>query len=55
MLGSQFGSTSVGEVVHLVGLQVHQVPDALGGMGRRGAGPTVTLSSGSSLRALPIL
>ena len=53
--GSQFGSTSVGEVIHLVGLRVHWVPDALGGVGRPGAGPTVPVSSGSSLRALSIL
>ena len=55
LLGSQFGSTSVGEVVRLVRLRVRQAPVALGGMGRHGAGPTATVSSGSSLRALPIL
>ena len=53
--GPQFGLTSVGEVIHLVGLWVHWVPDALGGTGRPGAGPTVPVSSGSSLRALSIL
>ena len=49
LLGSQFGLTSVGEVIHLVGPQVHWVPDALGGEGRPGAGPTVPVSSDSSL------
>ena len=53
--GSQFGSTSAGEVVHLVRPWVHWVPDALGGEGRPGAGPTVPVSSDSSLRALSIL
>ena len=52
--GSQFGSTSVDEVICLVGLQVCQALVALGGVGRCGAGPTVTVSSGSSLQALPI-
>ena len=52
--GSQFGWTSIDEVVRLVRLQVCQAPVALGGMGRHVAGPTVTVSSGSSLRALPI-
>ena len=54
-LGSQFGSTSVGEVVCLVKPWVLWVPDALGGEGRPGAGPTVPVSSDSSLRALSIL
>ena len=54
-LGSQFGLTSVGEVNHLVGPRVPWVPDALGGVGRPGADPTVPVSSGSSLRALSIL
>ena len=49
LLGSQFGSTSAGEVNRLVGLQVPSVPDALGGVGRPGAGPTVPVSSGSSV------
>ena len=53
--GSQFGWTSVDEVIHLVRLRVRQAPVALGGMGRHGAGPTATVSSGSSLQALPIL
>ena len=53
--GSQFGSTSAGEVIHLVGPWVLWVPAALGGEGRPGAGPTVPLSSDSSLRALSIL
>ena len=53
--GSQFGSTSAGEVVRLVGPRVLWVPDALGGEGRPGAGPTVPVSSDSSLRALSIL
>ena len=53
--GSQSGSTSVGEVIRLVRLRVHLVPDALGGVGRPGAGPTVPVSRGSSLRALSIL
>ena len=52
---SQFGSTSAGEVDRLVRLRVPWVPDALGGMGRPGAGPTVPVSSGSSLQALSIL
>ena len=47
--GSLFGLTSVGEVDCLVGLWVPWVPDALGGMGRPGAGLTVPVSSGSSL------
>ena len=54
-LGSQFGLTSVGEVIRLVGPWVLWVPDALGGEGRPGVGPTVPVSSGSSLRALSIL
>ena len=53
--GSQFGLTSVGEVIHLVGPQVLWVPDALGGKGRPGAGPTVPVSSDSSLQALSTL
>ena len=53
--GSQFGSTSVGEVVRLVRPRVHWVLDALGGEGRPGAGPTVPDSSDSSLQALSIL
>ena len=53
--GSQFGSTSASEVDHLVRLRVPWVPDALGGLGRPGAGLTVPVSSGSSLRALSIL
>ena len=53
--GSQFGSTSAGEVVRLVRPRVLWVPDALGGEGRPGAGPTVAVSSDSSLRALSIL
>ena len=52
--GSQFGSTSVGEVIRLVGLRVLWAPVALGGEGRLGAGPTVPVSSGSSLQALSI-
>ena len=55
LLGSQFGSTSVGEVVCLVRPQVLWVPVALGGKGRLEAGPTVPVSSDSSLRALSIL
>ena len=47
--GSQFGLTSVGEVICLVRPRVHWVPDALGGKGRPGAGPTVPVSSDSSL------
>ena len=47
--GSQFGLTSAGEVIHLVGPQVLWVPVALGGEGRPGAGPTVPVSSDSSL------
>ena len=53
--GSQFGLTSVGEVIHLVGPQVLWVPVALGGKGKPGAGPTVPVSSDSSLRAPSIL
>ena len=53
LLGSQFGSTSVGEVVCLVGPQVLWVLVALGGEGRPEAGPTVPVSSDSSLRAYP--
>ena len=53
--GSQFGSTSVGEVIRLVGPWVLWVPVALGGEGRRGADLTVPVSSDSSLRALSIL
>ena len=53
--GSQFGSTSAGEVICLVGPRVLWVPVALGGEGRPGAGPTVPVSSDSSLRALSIL
>ena len=49
LLGSQFGSTSAGEVVCLVSPWVLWVPDALGGEGRPGAGPTVPVSSDSSL------
>ena len=49
LLGSQFGLTSVDEVIHLVGPRVLWVPDALGGEGRPGAGPTVPVSSDSSL------
>ena len=55
LLGSQFGSSSVGEVVRLVRPQVLWVPVALGGEGRFGAGPTVPVSSDSSLQALSIL
>ena len=55
LLGSQFGLTSAGEVIRLVGPRVLWVPDALGGMGRPEADPTVPVSSGSSLRALSIL
>ena len=51
---SQFGWTYMDEVICLVRLLVHQAPVALGGMGRCGAGPTVTVSNGSSRRALPI-
>ena len=47
--GSQFGLTSVGEVVRLVRPRVLWVPDALGGEGRPGDGPTVPVSSDSSL------
>ena len=54
LLRSQFGWTYVDEVIRLVGLWVRQAPVALGGMGRHGAGPTVTVSNGSSRRALPI-
>ena len=53
--GSQFGSTSAGEVIRLVGPWVLWVPVALGGEGRPGADPTVPVSSDSSLRALSIL
>ena len=53
--GSQFGSTSVGEVIRLVRPWVHWVSDALGGEGRPGADPTVPVSSDSSLQALSIL
>ena len=53
--GSQFGSTSAGEVNCLVGPWVLWVSAALGGEGRPGAGPTVPVSSDSSLRALSIL
>ena len=49
LLGSQFGSTSAGEVICLVGPWVLWVPAALGGEGRPGAGPTVPFSSDSSL------
>ena len=52
--GSQFGSTSVGEVIHWVGPWVLWAPVALGGEGRLGAGPIVPVSSDSSLRALSI-
>ena len=55
LLGSQFGSTSAGEVVCLVRPRVLWVPVALGGEGKLGAGPTVPVSSDSSLRALSIL
>ena len=55
LLGSQFGSTSVGEVIYLVEPQVLWIPVALGGEGRPGAGPTVPVSSDSSLQALSIL
>ena len=55
LLGSQFRLTSVGEVICLVGPWVLWVPVALGGEGRLGAGPTVPVSSDSSLRALSIL
>ena len=47
--GFQFGLAPAGEVICLVRLWVHQVLDALGGVGRLGAGPTVPVSSGSSL------
>ena len=47
--GSQFGSTSVGEVIHMVRPWVLWVPAALGGEGRHGAGLTVPLSNDSSL------
>ena len=55
LLGSQFGLTSVGEVICLVRPRVLWVPAALGGEGRPGAGPTVPLSSDSSLQSLSIL
>ena len=55
LLGSQCGLTSVGEVVHLVRPRVLWVLVALGGEGRPGAGPTVPVSSDSSLQALSIL
>ena len=55
LLGSQFRSTSVSEVIRLVGPWVLWVPVALGGESRLGAGPTVPVSSDSSLRALSIL
>ena len=55
LLGSQFGSTLVGEVIHLVGPWVLWVPAALGGEGRHGAGLPVPLSSDSSLRSRSIL
>ena len=53
--GSQFGLTSVGEVIRLVRTRVLWAPVALGGKGRLGAGSTMPVSSGSSLRALSIL
>ena len=49
LLGSQFGLTSAGEVICLVWPWVLWVPVALGGEGRPGAGPTVPVSSDSSL------
>ena len=51
----QFGSTSVGEVIHLVGPWVLWVLTALGGEGRHGAGLTVPLSSDSILQSRSIL
>ena len=47
--GSQFGSTSAGEVVRLVRPWVLWVPVVLGGEGRPGTDPTVPVSSDSSL------